>query len=730
MSIGKHTFWELINDSEFGKIQIPKIQRDYVQGRNTPQVQFAREKLLSELSEVLKNEQKAIDLNYVYGKTELDCFIPIDGQQRLTTLLLLHIYAFAKEGLYDYLKKLKPKFIYETRVTTERFLEEIIDHLPSFFEENSNYNSITSFVCDAPWFSDNWLSDPSVDSCLTVLDDIHKLFTNINDISSKLISEKCPITFMALQMSNMGKANDLYIKMNSRGKPLSDFESFKSELFNYIDEMKTDNWPTFKNKIDNEWLSMIWDGCTEIGQEASKTCDNNFMHLMHWIVLNYVVPSQKSYENTDIQNLINNRGFFNFANYKIFLANGIAITDICKTFGFLEFLQAEDQETHKSLLSFLLNMADRPDWPERVLLFAITKYAKTAVVWDVDAFNSWYRIIRNLVANTAIDREDRFIAACQSIDGFGADAFTDFELYLAYQVDRIPFFDRQQLSEEIYKCKLIKKDIAWKDAIIHAENHKYFNGEIAFALKLAGAKVEDSSSASTINIGEFNSVWHNIEMLFNADGLNVNESLFRRALLTYGNYSIWANSSCTFFFESGKGYFNWRRMLREDRSFKIFKNLFCEIQQCANDSKEIENVLSARINEFDDKTDEFLYYLVKFPELLDYMNEKRFYICSGDKYKNRIILYSRARLSAEYAEMHTYAVKVILGEATEYQFGRGYLDANTSWAHINKVYGKECYISYDGKFVDENGSPLIGKDGIEIKTIDDAVNYVRNFIES
>lgn len=30
MSIGKHTFWELINDSEFGKIQIPKIQRDYV----------------------------------------------------------------------------------------------------------------------------------------------------------------------------------------------------------------------------------------------------------------------------------------------------------------------------------------------------------------------------------------------------------------------------------------------------------------------------------------------------------------------------------------------------------------------------------------------------------------------------------------------------------------------------------------------------------------------------
>lgn len=231
-----------------------------------------------------------------------------------------------------------------------------------------------------------------------------------------------------------------------------------------------------------------------------------------------------------------------------------------------------------------------------------------------------------------------------------------------------------------------------------------------------------------IFIGEFNSVWHIIEMLFNTDGLNVDESLFRRVLLTYGNYSIWANSSRTFFFEGGKGYFNWRRMLREDCSFKIFNNLFCDIRQCANDLKEIENVLSAGIDKFDDRTDEFLYYLVKLPELLDYMNEKRFYICSGDKYKNRIIIYSRARLSAEYAEMHTYAVKVILGEAVEYQFGRGYLDAS-SLAHINKVYGKDCYIAYDGKFVDENGSPLTNLDGTEVKTIDDAVNYVRAFIE-
>ena len=56
MSIGKKmTFWELINSSNIESIEIPQIQRDYVQGRHTPQVKYARERLLAEIKDALEN---------------------------------------------------------------------------------------------------------------------------------------------------------------------------------------------------------------------------------------------------------------------------------------------------------------------------------------------------------------------------------------------------------------------------------------------------------------------------------------------------------------------------------------------------------------------------------------------------------------------------------------------------------------------------------------------------
>ena len=71
-------------------ILIPRLQRDYVQGSNTALMNDFIEKLIIA---VLDNKNE--DLNYIYGRWIDDGkqFIPIDGQQRLTTLWLLHLYA-------------------------------------------------------------------------------------------------------------------------------------------------------------------------------------------------------------------------------------------------------------------------------------------------------------------------------------------------------------------------------------------------------------------------------------------------------------------------------------------------------------------------------------------------------------------------------------------------------------------------------------------------------------
>lgn len=44
---------------------------------------------------------KLINLDFIYGNLDGDTFLPLDGQQRLTTLFLLHWYAYEKENTGD-----------------------------------------------------------------------------------------------------------------------------------------------------------------------------------------------------------------------------------------------------------------------------------------------------------------------------------------------------------------------------------------------------------------------------------------------------------------------------------------------------------------------------------------------------------------------------------------------------------------------------------------------------
>ena len=79
------------------KIKIPMIQRDYAQGR--PDKARLRKQFLEALFDAIdKDDSKPIVLDFVYGRqvededTDEMYFEPIDGQQRLTTLFLLHLY--------------------------------------------------------------------------------------------------------------------------------------------------------------------------------------------------------------------------------------------------------------------------------------------------------------------------------------------------------------------------------------------------------------------------------------------------------------------------------------------------------------------------------------------------------------------------------------------------------------------------------------------------------------
>ena len=69
-----------------------------------------------------------------------------------------------------------------------------------------------------------------------MLNAIDKKFGKVAGLWEKLVNHS--ITFYFLPIKDMGLTDELYIKMNSRGKPLTTFENFKAELEREIKKLE------------------------------------------------------------------------------------------------------------------------------------------------------------------------------------------------------------------------------------------------------------------------------------------------------------------------------------------------------------------------------------------------------------------------------------------------------------------------------------------------------------
>ena len=140
MSTALHTFVDIFSSDfpvdgenvQLNKIVIPIIQRDYAQGRRDSNVERIRLRFLDSLKNAITN--KPITLDFVYGDIDPNgVMTPLDGQQRLTTLFLLHWYAAKRENIakdeYGFLSN----FSYETRYSARDFCDLLVNkYTPSF----------------------------------------------------------------------------------------------------------------------------------------------------------------------------------------------------------------------------------------------------------------------------------------------------------------------------------------------------------------------------------------------------------------------------------------------------------------------------------------------------------------------------------------------------------------------------------------------------------------------
>ena len=72
-------FKDILNGEEIKGITIPIVQRDYAQGRTSPNVNRIRERFLEVLYKALVNEEP-ITLDFIYGSKDKEGkLIPLDG---------------------------------------------------------------------------------------------------------------------------------------------------------------------------------------------------------------------------------------------------------------------------------------------------------------------------------------------------------------------------------------------------------------------------------------------------------------------------------------------------------------------------------------------------------------------------------------------------------------------------------------------------------------------------
>ena len=128
---------------------------------------------------------------------------------------------------------------------------------------------------------------------LVMLDAIDVKFKEINDLWGKL--KNGAITFYFLPIKDMGLTDELYIKMNSRGKPLTQFEHFKAELERCIRLVDAETARRILRKVDRDWTDLLWQYRNSgTGSIDDVVTDDEFLKYFHFICDVFCYQSGKS----------------------------------------------------------------------------------------------------------------------------------------------------------------------------------------------------------------------------------------------------------------------------------------------------------------------------------------------------------------------------------------------------------------------------------------------------
>ena len=514
----EYTFSKLLE--QYDKILVPMIQRDYAQGRTDKKATEVRNNLLNDIfcgkdvhfDLVFGSKEKRI----IDGK-EMNCFIPVDGQQRLTTLFLLHLYR-QKAGKTNTEFDLS-KFSYDTRRAASDFCKSITSEEWTVQKDKK----VSDIIKDSSWFMNYWEKDPTVEGMLNMLDAIHEKCKEITDYPNLN-----KVTFFFFDLESNGLNENLYLKMNSRGKPLTAFENLKAKIEKVLpDTIKVEmKWfpennaapkDSFKEKwkffMDRDWTNAFWD------KDNPSKYDVNIAKFIVRFLSGYWAAfgqesDEKIEEKTIAENLkVINKKEENDKNY----ADYIQFEPIEKVLKLVNAFPA---------LAYALTIAPtiKPYWSKDTIKVSDkSEYKLLSVIFTYILFDgdeSAMRFVWNMAENY-VSEYDNFVTYCKRAGEIHKFMHDNNVTSLYKCLSDIEFGGNisDQLKEEIAKAKqIINGCDEWESKIIAAEKNVFFKGAIRFLF-------------TKEDIGDdwehFDTKWANAQIYFNEDGVKDNDELYK-----------------------------------------------------------------------------------------------------------------------------------------------------------------------------------------------------------
>lgn len=521
--IDSHSLREFLN--KYTAVEIPILQRDYAQGRLDPRTKGMNRKgenFIRVLFNALR-EEKGLHMDIIYGSIETrdadhpekKTFIPLDGQQRLTTLWLLHWYLSQWEDRSDEeIASLLQRFTYATRSTARDFCQRLCS-LRLTRDELANP---LEYFSERMWFTSKYSYDPTIQAMLHMLNAIAKE-QHKHPVSFDLLES---LQFRSFDIGAYELTDELYIKMNRRGKQLESIENLKADFVGYLKQIGHDfsKPDSYDRKLDHEWADMAW-GCRE-----NKDFDIRYLRLFNryfynlWIIDN--PPGEKEKNSTPKYLNLHFTGtdYRGFEAYEAILsAEDSRLGRMVRFFNFLASDRGiqysndlrnpwrDKNKEQDPVYPYLLDV-ERLSMLDRIALYALMLYVDNVsdeALQISEHYQAWMRIVWNLIADPKLrsyQAQRRYMLLLAEL----APHIATIESFLiSADIDQIAISstrdEKARLKLEQDKLRYIDRYPNRREALLRAERIPCLQGQVGFLLGIEG---DDDHFSKMVELTEKN----------------------------------------------------------------------------------------------------------------------------------------------------------------------------------------------------------------------------------